>query len=733
MADWTQANRPFRLETPLGPDVLLLERWEGEERISAFYHYTVEAISTRGDITARELLLKQATLRLRLPDGSDRTIHGIISRVTRGGEAVAGVTSYQLEIVPPQWAFTLDRGFDLFQDQSAREVCKKLLEGPPHEWRLVRTLAPRPYTFRYRESRWQCVARLLEQEGIWFRYDHKSGKAVLILGDNTGSAQPAWQVSTLAYNPINDGSASGTPFLSALAMEGHPYVAKTRVRSASEFTHGKSIVDEVAAGGTFAPPADLIAYAFDQQAAAHRTGITHNGGDNGGDAAKLLDDMKVYARLRQEQDEAQAIRFLGRSRYTGLEVGARTEVTGHPDAAMNAALFITRVQHTGSNGSYFAGDGQQAFYENLFEAIPADTPYRPPRVTAWPRVAGAHVGTVVGPAGEEIYTDKHGRVQVVFKWDTDGATSLSRACWIRVAQPFAGQTFGAVFLPRIGHEVLVDFLDGNPDNPIVVGSLYNNANLPPWPLPEHKTRSGLRTKSTLHGGADEFNELRFEDKKGEEEVYLQAQKYLNTYVKRSERRKVDLNRRTLIGNDDEKVVQKGHDHVTVEEGEQVITVKANNRTLHVERDHTVTVNGNEQVSVTKDRAVTVSGAQQVTVSGNQTIAVKGKQAVTVTGNDTVKVEQGNASRTVAMGNIEEKASLGNITVKADLGKITLEAMQGIELKVGMNSILIDMSGITIKGIMVKVEGQAMAQIKAPMTQVNGDAMVMVKGAITMIN
>ena len=733
MSEWSQADRPFRIETPLGADVLLLQDWRGEERMSTLFRYTVNVLSPRADITPKELLLQPVALLLRLPDKSNRSIHGIVSHLRRGGDAPNGLTAYTLEIVPPHWMHTLDEGFDLFQDKSARDVCTVLLDGAPFEWRLVRTLAPRPYCARYRESRWQCVARLLEQEGIWFRHDHRGGKAMLVLGDNTASAQPAWGVTTLEFNSAGDGAMVGKPFLYDLAMDGAPYVAKTRVGSASEFTHGKAIQHEVSAGGAFAPPGHLVNLQFDQQAAAHRTGIAHGGGETPSDAAKLLDDTKSYARLRQEAAEAEAVRYTGASRYTGLEVGARTTVSRHPITSMNVELFITAVQHAGSNGSYEAGQGDESSYANIFEAIPADTPYRPRQLTPWPRVAGAHLGVVTGPKGEEIYTDKHGRVQVLFKWDVAHVGTSGQSCWIRVAQPFAGQQFGAVFLPRIGHEVLIDFLDGNPDNPVVVGSLYNNANLPPWKLPDHRTRSGVRTKSTLGGGADEFNELRFEDKKGDEEVYLQAQKYLNTWVKRSEKRKVDLNRRTVVGNHDEKVVKKGHDHVTVEEGEQVIRVAANSRTLDVNKNHTVAIGVDESLTVGANRTLKVSGKQAVEVGGDQQITVRGKQTTTVTGNDAVTVEQGNATRTVSMGHIEEKASLGNITVKADLGKITLEAMQSIELKVGMNSIRIDQTGITLKGVMVKIEGQAMAQIKAPMTQVNGDGMVMVKGAITMIN
>jgi type VI secretion system secreted protein VgrG len=516
-----------------------------------------------------------------------------------------------------------------------------------------------------------------------------------------------------------------------LRDESRPYVAKTKVRSASEFTTTSNIVDESPSTGKFSPPADMMRYEFDQQAAAHRSGIAHSGGDTASDGSKLLGDVKTYARLRQEQNETNAITFVGRSRAPGLEAGAKVTVN-HP-ASMDGPLFVTSVRHNGANGSYVGGDDVGSFYENAFTAIPLNTPFRPVRRTPWPRVHGSHVGTVVGPQGEEIYTDKHGRVQVVFKWDLEDSKKLERSCWIRVAQPFAGQNFGAVFLPRIGHEVIVDFLDGNPDNPVIVGSLYNSANLPPWKLPDNKTQSGIRTKSTLKGGADDFNELRFEDKKESELIYVQAQKDLDTLVKNDETRTVKHDRTTTITNNEEKTVEEGYDKTTVSKGEQIITVSDNNRTLHVEKDHTVTVNGEEKITVTKDRTVTVKAKQTHEITSDNTLTVKGKQTRTITGNDATKVEQGNATREVSMGNVTEQAKLGNITVKADLGAITLQAMQKIELKVGGSSIVIDMSGVTIKGPIIKIEGQGMAQIKAPITQVNGDAMVMIKGGITMIN
>jgi type VI secretion system secreted protein VgrG len=717
---WTQADRPFRLETPLGPDALLLVRWAGEERISAPFRFVAVAWSPRADIEAAELLLKPVTLRLRLPSGQDRTIPGVVSRLVRGGIAAPGHTEYTLEIVPPHWVLSLDEGFALFQDRTVREVADALLQGIDHEWKLVRTLEPRPYCVRYRESRWSCVARLLEQEGIWYRMDHRGSAAKLVLGDNTASAQPAWGLETLEFNPGAD------DLLSELTVHAAPFVAETRVRSASEFLAGKDVADVVRASGAFTPPRDVAAYVFDQQIGAHRTGITHTGGDSPGDAAKLARDTAVYARLRQEQAEALSVLVEGRSRYLGLETGARVTVSGHPAASMNRGLFVLTVRHGGANGSYLAGDQSGFAYENEFEAIPAGVPYRPPRSIPWPRVGGAHAATVVGPPGEEIYTDKHGRVQVVFHWDADHSRALTHSCFVRVAQPFAGQQFGAVFLPRVGHEVLVEFLDGNPDNPVVVGSLYNAANLPPWALPAKRTQSGVRTRSTPAGGADNHNELRFEDKKGAEQLFVQAERDLDTVVKRNETRRVGADRTTTIHANDARTVEEGDDTTVVAKGTQSITVGEGSRTLSVKKDHTVTVEGAEAVTVEKKRTVTVRGGQQHTVTGDDRTGVTGgKSVLTVAGDREVTASQG-----------------GNITVTSANGKITLEAMQSITLKVGGSTVTIDPSGITIKGPMVKVQADANAEVKAgAMVTVKGNAMVQVsasgmlklQGGVTMIN
>jgi type VI secretion system secreted protein VgrG len=722
---YTQANRPYKITTPLGNDVLLLAEFTGEEQVASLYRWTVRAWSTKTTIAPSELLLKAVSLSLQLPEGGQRTVHGVVSRFAQTGSARDDLVEYELEIVPPHWVLALEESFEIFQNKSVRDICGDLLKGTPFEWKLVRTLDPRPYCFRYRESRWACASRLLEQEGIWYRFDNSGSEAKLVLADTSASAQPAWNTAQLVFD--TDARREGR--LMGLTMQATPFVGETRVRSASEFLATRNVGNVVASGGEFKPPADAKAYLFEQQLTAHRSGITHSGGDSASDASKLPDDTKVYARLRQEQAESLAVVYRGTSTYVGLQSGAKTKVTAHPAAALNVELFVLGVTHRGSNGSYFSGGGQ-ASYENSFEAIPAGTPYRPPRRTPWPRVAGSHVGTVVGPEGEEIYTDKHGRVQVVFKWDLDDSKKLDRSCWIRVAQPFAGQNFGAVFLPRIGHEVIVDFLDGDPDNPVVVGSLYNGANLPPWKLPDNKTQSGVRTKSTLKGGADNFNELRFEDKKGEELVYLQAEKDLTTLVKNDETRDVRHNRTTTITNDDVRTVKEGVDTHTIEKGKQTITVADNDREITVAKNQMVTIGENHTVSIGKDQTTDIGENDTTTVGSNLELSVGSNASITVGSNQETSV---GSKRTETVGSDAKDTIGGKYEIKVDGSAMTVTSAMKIELKVGGSSIIIDMSGVTIKAPMIKIEGQAMAQIKAPMTQVNGDAMVMIKGGITMIN
>jgi type VI secretion system secreted protein VgrG len=302
-------------------------------------------------------------------------------------------------------------------------------------------------------------------------------------------------------------------------------------------------------------------------------------------------------------------------------------------------------------------------------------------------MGGIFSGVVIGPDGEEIHTDKFGRVKVQLHFDYRPDATPDQSIWVRTIYPWAGSVstnnWGWHCLPRVGSEVAVAFMDADPDRPVIVGGLYNGVGLPPW-TDQEKTKSGIRTRSTLKGGLNDYSEFSFDDKKGQELVFLHAQKDLKTTV----------------------------------ENDQTLTVD-NCRIVTVKQDETVDIQNNQTIKVKQDHTLTVT-------DGNRSIAVS-------KGNNSLNVDMGNHDVKIAMGNHTTDVKMGNVSTKADLGQISNEALQSIELKVGQSSITIDQMGVTIKGMMISIEGQIQTQVKGLMTQINADAMLQIQGAITMIN
>jgi type VI secretion system secreted protein VgrG len=321
-------------------------------------------------------------------------------------------------------------------------------------------------------------------------------------------------------------------------------------------------------------------------------------------------------------------------------------------------------------GAYVSGPAtSRTIYQNSFTSIPASTNFRPSRITPKPMIHGIQTALVVGPSGEEIWTDKYGRVKVQFYWDREGKKDDKSSCWIRVGHPWSGKNWGAIHIPRIGQEVLVSHMEGDPDRPLITGMVYNAETMPPYGLPDNKTQSGIKTRSSKNGGSDNFNELRFEDKKDQEEVYFHAEKDFNRVVENNDSLKVGFDKK-----DD----------------------------------------GNQSIEIFNNQDVKIGTSQSK--DGSQTIQI-----------------WKNRSTELKMGNDDLHLDMGNQTTKLDLGQSQTEAMQSIELKVGQSSIRLDQMGVTIKGMMITIEGQMMTEVKGMMTQVIGNAMLQAQGAITMIN
>jgi type VI secretion system secreted protein VgrG len=320
--------------------------------------------------------------------------------------------------------------------------------------------------------------------------------------------------------------------------------------------------------------------------------------------------------------------------------------------------------------------GAESTLLTTLTAIDSKTPFRPARVTPKPVAHGPHTAEVTGPSGEEIWTDEHGRVKCQFHWDREGKFDENSSCWMRVQQAHAGKTWGAIWIPRIGHEVVVDFIEGDPDRPIVVGSVYNGDNKVPYALPDNKTQSGVKTRSSKKGDTTTFNELRFEDKIGEEHVYFHAEKDFDRIVENNDTLKV--------GFDDK------------DKGDQKIEIY---------NDRKITIGNNETREI----------GYGIKKAGDQTVKVYNDRTVTIGNNDSLTVEKGNQ------------------TIDVKLGKTEHKAMKSIELKCGASSIKLDPKSITIKAPMIDIKADATLTAKSPMTTVKGDAILTLKGGITMIN
>jgi type VI secretion system secreted protein VgrG len=388
------------------------------------------------------------------------------------------------------------------------------------------------------------------------------------------------------------------------------------------------------------------------------------------------DDGTPIATRMIEALESEATRFAFATESHSPMLGVQIKKFATPDTDGASETFtIERISRTMSDETHLNARAVPMCQTTVTVFAP-DTPYRSRPLPPRPTVPNLMLGTIVGPSGEEIEVDEYGRVKVQFHWDRLGEGNENSSCWMRLSQAWAGAGFGIMHYPRIGTEVIVGFLDDDIDQPVVMGTLHNNETAVPIPLPDEKTKTGIMTRSTPNGGASDFNAFVFDDKAGQEKVFFQAQK--------------DYER--LVKND-------------------------------------------ETVTVKNDRKFSIEGKQKYTVKGDYDMTVEqGNHKVTIAqGNFDTKVSMGNMSVKVSMGNLDTKLDMGNITTKAALGKINSEAMQAIELKVGGSSVKIDQMGVTIKGMMIKIEGTLMVDVKGLMTKVNGDAMVMLKGGIIMIN
>ncbi|HMF16089.1 MAG TPA: type VI secretion system tip protein TssI/VgrG, partial [Gemmataceae bacterium] len=569
---------------------------------------------------------------------------------------------------------------------------------------------PRDYCVQYRESDFDFASRLMEEEGIYYFFKHTESGHQLVLADTPQSHTAVSGPASIKYEEVH-GAAREDERIKEWVKSQEIRTAKQTLRDhcfelPTDNLEAVQPITETVTAGTVdhkfkvGANASLENYDFPGRYAQRFDGVDPGGAAQAGNLQKIFQDNKRTTGIRIQEEATPGLTIVGHSDCRLLTAGHKFTMENHFDA--NGSYVLTDIEHTASiEGSYSVAPPRQGpvpVYTNVFHCIPVALPFRPLRRTAKARVDGTQTAVVVGPSGEEIFTDKYGRVKVQFFWDRQGKNDSNSSCWVRVGTLWAGKQWGIIHIPRIGQEVIVAFEEGDPDQPIIVGSVYNADQMPPYALPANKTQSGFKSRSSLKGDADNFNQLRFEDKKGSEEIYFHAEKDCNRVVENNDTLKVGSNK--------------------ADDGSQ---------TTEIWKDRTETVKtGNEKVTIEQ---------------GNRDIIVQ-------TGNDTHKVQQGNRDVQIDMGNDSLKIKMGNQTTKLDMGSSSTEAMQSIELKVGSNSIKIDQTGVTINALQVKISAQMTAelsgqlsttvssqlqtQVQGTMTQVSGSAMTQISGGILMI-
>ncbi|MDQ1473044.1 MAG: type secretion system secreted protein VgrG, partial [Bryobacterales bacterium] len=563
---FTEANLPMQIITPLGPDKLFVRSVEGEERISSLFFYRVEFYSEDPALDFTRIVGKSVTLQIPLASGNSEYVNGIAGRFGQSGRDKR-FTTYVAEIRPSLWTLTMNADCRIFQNMTAPDIIKKVFSDlgfSAFKDCLTATYQSRDYCVQYRETAFAFVSRLMEEEGICYFFTHESGAHTMVLADDAS----AWPVCT----DLAAARYGGTPGV----WDSDDVIAECTIEQV--VTVGQYKADDYSFVN---PSTDLLSTA----AGAETTRSIY---DYPGLYTVQSDgDAITSRRLSAFEVEGHIIRGNGSCR--SFHGGAKFSMSGHyrDDANTAYVLRSLSVQAT------------QEGYRNSFEAFPASATFRPPSITPRPVIAGTQTATVVGKSGEEIWTDQYGRVTVQFHWDQLGTNNETSSCWIRVAQGWAGKAWGSIFIPRIGQEVVVSFLEGNPDRPLITGCVYNADFAVPYPLPDSQTKSTIKTNSSKGGNG--FNEFRFEDKAGSEEILMQAQKDMNVNV---------LNNQTITVTND-----------------RAITVSKGNETHNVKGTRTLTITGNESHTNKADYTSDVSGNFTLKVSGNLSIEASGSVSI----------------------------------------------------------------------------------------------------------
>ncbi len=648
----TQDDRLLHLTTPLADDFLLIKRIRCREGLNQLFRIELEMLHEEAVegfeptvIDPKDLLGNPMIIAAIQGQASEtkteRYFHGICVNFTQGSRNPR-FSEYRAELVPQVWLLTQISQSRIFQNKSVPDILREVLKGFEFDVELQGTFEPRNYCVQYRESDWDFASRLMEEEGIYYYFEHTTDNHRLILANTPTSHRPCPSLSTVTYALERSELADQwIPSIRSWRADNKLRSGKYELRDFNFQLPNKSLEVEHLSRFDWGGNKKLENYDWPGGYAKRFDGISQDGGEQASELNKIFSDHQRTVDIRQEEIDVAYKTKYGTADCCSLTAGFKFKMVDHPIDDNNINHILVSTQHEAVQSPAYISDAAVSnAYAVSFVCIPhgaGHAPFRPPRKTPKPVVLGSQTAFVTGPSGEEIFTDKYGRVKVHFHWDREGAMNARSSCWLRVAHIWAGSGWGSMFIPRIGMEVLVHFLEGDPDQPIIAGCVYNPSNMPPYTLPEHKTRSTIKSDSTTGGGG--FNEFRIEDKRGSEQIFIHAQK---------------------------------------------------NEDIRVEADCFETIGGDRHLTVGKNQLEMIKGDQHLEVKGDKMEKVGGSLSLTVGGSVNKKI--GPKYAVEAAQEIHLKAGM----------KVVIEAGVQLTLKGAGGFVDIGPAGVTIQGTMVLI-------------------------------
>lgn len=664
MSTYAHTKRLLSLTTPLAANALLVERFQCSEAISELFDLSLDVLATPDTtVTASDLIGKRVTVSIEVDDsGTLRPFNGMVSSVASAG-GDSDFNAYTLRVVPALWLLTLNTQTRVFQNLSVIDIVKQVLSTysiTPTD-NTQGTYTNLEYCTQYRETDYAFVSRLLAQHGIFFYFTHTPSDHSMVLADASAQQSPCVTASAFRYAPGDNTSAG---FYQPLV---HRFSTRSALTTGThtlwDYRFSQYAVSSSSGDSATKSPLGTNAHEFYDYADGPSAYLKTDSGDG-----NVVTSQTAFQDVTRDVADAEASTASGASFASTMQPGFTFTLSEYPQADANIKYLITRVIHTADQKPGYRAEfqDQERQYTNQFEAQPSSVVYRSARVFAKPRVQGVVTGKVVAPSGDESYLDKYGRVCVQFWWDRTRKPNTTDNTLLRVAQQWAGKGWGTYFWPRINDEVLIDFLDGDPDAPIVVGSLYNGTNLPRYDPASQYTRAGIVTQSSKNGAVANANELRFDDLKGSEQIFMNAEKDLDIHVE----------------NDWHNQIDKDH-HVTIK------------------GDHYDAITGSSHSKVTKDRMEEVAGDSHLKITGKHAEEIGGDAGEKVGGNHAFSVGS-NSHINVAAACNEKIGSTYSLQVgqnhfnKAGQA-FSVDAGQEVHIKGGMTVVVESGANLCLKG------------------------------------